>query len=402
MRTTETQIDTCRRVADALGFDVRHEFVDEGVSGAGPFRDRLGLQELLAATPELDVIVVDRLDRLSRLGSDLKELMQTFERSRIEVWSVADLPFPALIRTEQVASIGAFAETERAAIVQRMQSGVRRAAESGKWLGGPIPFGYDLDETGALTPSIRLVAGMTEAEIARSIFDRLAAGSSTIKEAQRMNELGIFPGRRYSHKVVRMRRGTWFPSRINAMVRNALYKGTHHIERSSGTIERRVAALVSPDLWSAAQDGIRANRSCEPGRPLTQYLLRGLIRCDDCGCRFAGTWISNARDNWRSSYYRCAGQTGIVEPNAELRCRAKRLPSESIEKLVWTDCARMAQVAETTTDFAERRAIVEKCVRRIGVRTVHAKKPKVALVHVEYANGEDRTFRFVRGDGRVI
>src|SRR2546422_1020051 len=82
----------CRRVADALGFDVRHEFVDEGVSGAGPFRDRLGLQELLAATPELDVIVVDRLDRLSRLGSDLKELMQTFERSRIEVWSVADLP----------------------------------------------------------------------------------------------------------------------------------------------------------------------------------------------------------------------------------------------------------------------------------------------------------------------
>lgn len=145
-----------------------------------------------------------------------------------------------------------------------MDHGVRLAAEKGKWLGGPIPFGYDLDVNGELTPSGRQVAGMAEAELARSVFQRIAAGSSTVKEARRMNELGVFPGRRYSNKVIRMKRSTWFPSRINAMVRNPPYKGVHCVEKRSGTIERNVAPLVSADLWQAAQDAIRANRSCEP------------------------------------------------------------------------------------------------------------------------------------------
>ena len=87
-----------------------------------------------------------------------------------------------------------------------MHNGIRRAAEKGKWISGPILFGYDLDAYGALTPSARVVAGMTEAELARSVFERVAAGSSTIKEARRLNDLEVFPGRRYSHKTITMRR----------------------------------------------------------------------------------------------------------------------------------------------------------------------------------------------------
>ena len=402
MRTTESQLEACRRTAEQLAFDVTHEFVDEAVSGTVPIASRPGALDLMGSLPSWQVLLVYRLDRLSRSAVELAELLEKLNESGIEVWSVADLPIPARILIGQVAGIAAFAESERSAILQRMDDGVRRAAEKGKWLGGPIPFGYDLDANGALVPSGRLVAGICEAELARSVFERLAAGSSTIKEARRMNELGVFPGRRYSNKVVRMKRSIWLPSRINAMVRNAVYKGVHCVEKRSGTIERNVAPLVSADLWQAAQDGIRANRSCEPGRSSNPHLLRGLIFCDDCGLSFAATTVSSSRTNWRGSYYRCAGQVGVVEPDPELRCKAKIVPAASIEKLVWGDCLRMEPDAAIATGFDQRRPVVERCVRRIGVRTIGVKPHKVALVRVDYADGTTRTFRFARGEGAAL
>ena len=402
VRTTESQLEACRRTAEHLGFEVTREFVDEAISGTVSINSRPGTLELMANLGSLQVLIVYRLDRLSRSAVDLAGLLGKLNESGIEVWSVADLPIPARILADQVADIAAFAESERSAILQRMDHGVRLAAERGKWLGGPVPFGYDLDDNGALTPSGRLVAGMAEAELARSVFEHLAAGSSTIKEARRMNELGVFPGRRYSTKVVRMKRSTWFPSRINAMVRNPVYKGVHCVEKRSGTIERRVAALVSADLWQAAQDAIRANRSCEPGRPSTPHLLRGLIFCDDCGLGFAATRISNSKDNWRGVYYRCSGQIGTVEPDPELRCKAKMVPGPSIEQLVWDDCVRMEPDASTAASFDQRRPVIEKWVRRIGVHTVGVRPHKVAFVRVDYRNGTTRTFRFARGDGAAL
>lgn len=402
MRTTESQLEACRRTAEHLGFEVIHEFIDEAISGTVPVAARPGALDLMANLDSLNVLLVYRLDRLSRSAVDLAELLRKLDESGVEVWSVADLPIPARILTSQIADIAAFAESERSAILQRMDDGVRRAAEKGKWLGGPIPFGYDLDANGALAPSRRLVAGVPEAELARSVYERLAAGSSTVKEARRMNELGVFPGRRYSGKVVRMKRSIWFPSRINAMVRNPVYKGVHCVEKRSGTIERKVAPLVSADLWQAAQDGIRANRSCDPGRPSNPHLLRGLMFCDDCGLGFAATSVSSSQTNWRGSYYRCAGLIGTVEPDPKLRCKAKMVPATSIEKLVWDDCLRMELDASTATGFDQRRPMVERCVRRIGVHTIDVKPHKVALVRVDYADGATRTFRFERGDGAAL
>ena len=402
VRTTESQLEACRRVAEHLGFAVVHEFVDEDISGTVSTKSRPGTLELIASLGSFEVLLVYRLDRLSRSATELTDFLRDFAASDVEVWSVADLPIPARILTEQIAQIAAFAEAERLAILQRMDHGVRLAAEKGKWLGGPIPFGYDLDANGALAPSGRLVAGMAEAELARSVFERLAAGSSTVKEARRMNELGVFPGRRYSNKVVRMKRSIWFPSRINAMVRNPLYKGIHCVEKRSGTIERKVAPLVSADLWQAAQDAIRANRSCEPGRPSKPHLLRGLMFCDDCGLGFAATSVSSSQNNWRGSYYRCSGQIGTVEPDPELRCRARMIPGGSIEKLVWDDCLRIDPQASTALGFDQQRPVVEKFVRRIGVHTVGVRPHKVAFVRVDYADGTTRTFRFAKGDGTAL
>lgn len=297
--------------------------------------------------------------------------------------------------TSQIADIAAFAESERSAILQRMESGVRRAAEQGKWLRGPIPFGYDLDACGALTPSVRVVAGMTEAELARSVFERLAGGSSTIKEARRLNDLDVFPGRRYSHKTVTMRRKNWLPSRINAMVRNSLYKGIHVFNHSMGPIERKVAALLSPSLWQAAQDGIARNRS-GANRGRREYVLKGLIFCDDCGCGFGGT--TGGWENTRVPFYRCAGALGVMEPDPAQRCTAKAIRAVALERLVWADYAAIAPGTADAVDFYTRRRAMEESVRRIGVHT-EGRRPKTAIVSVDFYNAARSTYRFSGEDG---
>jgi hypothetical protein len=231
---------------------------------------------------------------------------------------------------------------------------------------------------------------MTEAELARSIFERLAAGSSTIKEARRLNELDVFPGRRYSHKTVTMRRQNWLPSRINAMVRNTLYKGTHVFDHSKGPIERRVAALVSPSLWQAAQDGIARNRS-GLNRQRREYLLKGLVFCDDCGCCFGGTTSGWA--NARVPLYRCAGALGAMEPDPAQRCFAKAIRAVALERLVWADCAALALEIAEATDFYTRRRVVEENVRRLGVHT-EGRRPKTAIVTVDFYNRARTSYRF--------
>lgn len=398
MHTTESQLQACWRTAEHLGFNVVHEFIDEGASGTISASSRPGTHELLTNLDSLDVLLVYRLDRLSRSAADLADLLQKMNESRIEVWSVADLPIPARILTNQIADIAAFAESERSAIRQRMGDGIRRAAATGKWMGGPVPFGYDLDDRGALEPSGRLVAGTTEAELARSVFERLAAGSSTIKEARRLNELGVFPGRRYSHRTIAMQRKNWLPSRINAMVRNSVYKGIHVFDHSMGPIERKVAALVSPSLWQAAQEGIARNRS-GLNRQRRENLLKGLIFCDDCGCCFGGTTSGWA--NTRVPFYRCAGGLGVMEPDPAQRCAAKSIRAVALERLVWADCAAIAPGTAGASDFYTRRGTVEENVRRIGVHT-EGRRPKMAIVTVDFYNGVRSTYRFTGEDGEKL
>jgi site-specific DNA recombinase len=397
MRTAETQLDTCRQVAPKISLAVVEEFVDHDVSGMVPFGSRAAARRLLGVIEErsIDAVLVYRVDRLARSPEDLTEIADLFDRHGLELWSVADHLLPARITPSDLPAIAAFAESERSALVNRMRSGVVRAAREGKWLGGPVPFGYDLDGSGQLTPSPRVVAGMTEADLARSVFERMAAGSSTVAEARRMTELGVFPGRRYSHAVVKMKRGKWFPSRVNAMIRNEVYMGKHRFESAAGTVEREVAALVSSDLWHAAQERLRANCSRPLGKPNRDYLLRGLLECADCGAKCVGS------SHGQSRYYQCMNSSTAMETDPSKRCRMKHVPASALEGLVVADCLRMSGL-EVGQDFASRKMLVRAWVTKILVRTIQQERPKVAHVFVDYVNGEHRTFRFSTGIGVAL
>jgi site-specific DNA recombinase len=181
------------------------------------------------------------------------------------------------------------------------------------------------------------VLGMTEAEMVRDLYLRIAAGSSTVAEAKRLNAFGVPLLRRYSNGRVRAYGTKWHPSPIAGMIANTVYVGTHTLHSRYGAIDREVPPLVDADLWARANAQIQQNRRLPKGNATRTYLLRGIIRCGQCGGTYVGQRITD-RTASGSSYYRCTGRTLTHYPNREHRCRAHVVNALWLEQEVWNDC----------------------------------------------------------------
>jgi len=136
---------------------------------SGSTTHRPGLQRALAAARAgvIDVLLVYRVDRLTRSLRDLVTLLDDLDRAGV-VFRSATEPFDTATAMGRmlVQMLGMFAQFERDTIIDRVIAGIERKAAAGKWKGGRRPFGYRVDPaTSTLVPD----AG--EAAVVRLIFD---------------------------------------------------------------------------------------------------------------------------------------------------------------------------------------------------------------------------------------
>jgi hypothetical protein len=187
------------------------------------------------------------------------------------------------------------AELDRTRIIEQMNRGRDRECRDGKWVNGPIPLGYTVDEDGFLIHSYRWVeaVSMSEAALVQDIFHRIANGSTALKEAQRMQALGVPLTRYYRNGTVHTSpTNVWHTRRILDLIRSITYRGLHYFKSRMGGIERKVLPLVSLELWQQANRQLERNRVL-PRRPTPQvYLLR--LSCTQT----TSWWLSSS--SWRS------------------------------------------------------------------------------------------------------
>src|SRR4051794_6281807 len=201
-QTVQAQLTFLRNWAGLYDLPIVGEYIDDGVSGTIPLADRAHGGRLLAELPETrpTKVVVYRLDRLGRSVRVLLDAHGALERAGATIQSATE-PFDTAspIGRFVFTLLGSIAELEKSTITERTSLGRDRHARAGRWTGGPIPFGYDLDAAGCLVPSTRavLALGCTEADLARQIFERVAGGSTLVAEAQRLNALGVRTERHY-------------------------------------------------------------------------------------------------------------------------------------------------------------------------------------------------------------
>src|SRR5712692_5254751 len=230
-QTVQAQVEFLRRFCGLYDWPVVGEYVDDGWSGTIPLADREYGRQMLDELPTTQPtkILVYRLDRLGRSVRVLLDAHTTLEDKGIAIQSATE-PFDTSTPIGRFVFqlLGSIAELERSTSTERMALGRDRVARQGKWTGGPIPYGYDLDADSCLVPSVRLVepTDQTEAQVAREVFERIAAGSSAVREAKRLQALGVPCFRRWAGGKELVTSGVWHADRIAHMIRNSSYKGT--------------------------------------------------------------------------------------------------------------------------------------------------------------------------------
>lgn len=329
------QIEFLQQWAALYKFEVAGLYIDDGVSGTIPLGDRPDGRRLLddARVGRFEVVAFKRVDRFVRRAEVLTDAYKTLDALGVSIRSATE-PFDTSTPMGRfiMQLLGSLAELDKESLLDRLTTGRDYKARDGKWQGGWIPYGYDLDADGRLVPSARLAYdGITEAEIIRDLYRRIADGSTLYAEAVRLNGLGVPAVRRGTNGHEHEQPAGWTRSRVTVLLHNPIYRGEGTLKSKRGTVSFTVPALVDAATWERAQQQLIQNRTFSRAESHERYLLRGLIRCAQCDRNYVGQFVDR-----KYRMYRCSTQH---EPgNGRLTCDAVRLRAPDLEAAIWADC----------------------------------------------------------------
>jgi site-specific DNA recombinase len=301
-------------VASQEDWEMVATFTDQ-MSGAK--LERPGLTSALRAAKagRFDLLLVYRVDRLSRSVRGLAEVLETLDAAGVGFRSATE-PFDTTSPAGRmmVQMLGVFAEFERATIIDRVIAGMERKSSQGGWCGGRHPFGYraakgegtlDVDE--AASPLIPVIF---------DLYVNKRLGTHAIANWLRDAGLSTRAGKPWTYKA------------ILTILKNRTYLGEVHFRGtwSKGTHP----PLVEKKLFDAAQ-AILSERGEDVSKRASNssgYLLTGLVVCGGCGCHFTGTRATGLNATYR--YYTCGGR----QRNGTKNCSADRLPAGALDEAV--------------------------------------------------------------------
>ena len=137
-QSTEMQVRDLRQLADRRGFEVIHEYLDKGFSGAKSSRPALDEMLADAKRGKFRILLVWKLDRLGRSLAHLVRLLEDLRACNVELVSFSEgLDFTTTTGKLLYQMLSAFAEFERDCIRERVRAGLRNAVAKGKRLGRP-------------------------------------------------------------------------------------------------------------------------------------------------------------------------------------------------------------------------------------------------------------------------
>ena len=306
---------------------VRDKYDDGGISGGT--LERPGLQQLLTDIEDglVDVVVVYKIDRLSRSLMDFSKLVEVFDRNGVTFVSVTQSFNTTTSMGRLTLNILlSFAQFEREVTAERIRDKVKASRMKGMWMGGYVPLGYDVVDR-------KLVVNEEEAAKVREIYHRFVEiGSATVLARQLRTEglhtkQGTLADKGYIYRILNNR-----VYRGEAVHKGQSYPGEHE-------------AIIDLRLWEQVHDILqesprkRANNS----RTQTPALLKGLLFT---ATGAAMTPSSTKKGSRRYRYYvsmdllrnREAPEDGIP----------RRLPADTVEAAVITEIRRVLRTPETT------------------------------------------------------
>jgi DNA invertase Pin-like site-specific DNA recombinase len=207
----------------SLGWQVLSQHYDDpGYSGGN--LERPALKTLLRDIEHgrIDVVVVYKIDRLTRSLADFAKLVETFDARSISFVAVTQ-------QFNTTTSMGrltlnvllSFAQFERELASERVRDKVAASRKKGKWTGGTVPLGYDAKNK-------KLIVNKAEAETVRTIFQRYLELKSFSRLVADLDKRGTVTKRRNT-KVAKYQGGIPFTyGPLAYLLKNRIYLGEMH------------------------------------------------------------------------------------------------------------------------------------------------------------------------------
>jgi DNA invertase Pin-like site-specific DNA recombinase len=290
---------------------VPDSYDDGGFSGGT--LERPALQRLLAdiEAGRVDVIVVYKIDRLSRSLMDFSKLVEVFDRHSVTFVSVTQSFNTTTSMGRLTLNILlSFAQFEREVIGERIRDKFAASRKKGMWMGGWAPLGYDIKDR-------RLVVNETEATLVRRIFERFArCGSVTVLA----RELAAEKARNRYGKAID--KGVVYRLLNNRVyIGDAVHKGTAYL----GDHE----PIIGKTLWDKAHAVLTESPRTRAGRARAQTpaLLKGLVFGPD------GRAMSPTHTRRGQKLYRYYVSQSVIK-GAQGTTTISRVPAADIERAV--------------------------------------------------------------------
>lgn len=352
------------------GWEGTSELYDDGGFSGGSM-ERPGLRQLLqdVMAGKVDVIVVYKVDRLTRSLADFAKI--------VEILDEHDASFVSVTQSfNTTTSMGrltlnvllSFAQFEREVTGERIRDKIAASKKKGMWMGGPVPLGYELGDR-------KLVINAREAETVRHLFRRYTELQSVPQLVEELAAQGYRTKIRH-YKDGRQIGGVAFRSgALSQLLKNPIYTGK--VRHKDKIYEGEHEAIIEQALFDEVQGIFAINRSDNAlGKKFRNpSLLVGIITDPD-GRPMTPTHAS--KESKRFRYY-----VTRLEPGDD-KNQVWRLPSGEIERLVTETLA--TAISNTVSASDEANIIQDQMVAHRDIAgqlqnaTIHEKR-KILVDH---------------------
>ncbi len=249
------------------GWELLPTHYDDGGFSGGTL-ERPALKRLLQDVENglVNMIVVYKIDRLTRSLMDFAKLIEVLDRNQCSFVSVTQNfnTYDSMGRL-MLNVLLSFAQFEREVITERIRDKVAASKKKGMWMGGIVPLGYDVVNK-------KLIINESEAQVVHLIFDQYLILRSEIGVTEWLNENGYLTKNKkaFTHK------------KVSAILKNILYTGK--LPHKDKVYEGQHQAIVDQELFDKVQTIKSTNRAgrLAPSRLKEHALLKGFIECECC------------------------------------------------------------------------------------------------------------------------
>jgi site-specific DNA recombinase len=376
---------------------VRDRFDDGGFSGGS--MERPALQKLLdeIRARRIDVIVVYKVDRLTRSLADFAKLVDLFDAHEVSFISVTQ-SFNTTTSMGRLTlnMLLSFAQFEREITGERIRDKVAASKRKGIWMGGAIPLGYRVENR-----ALHIVE--EEAEFIRGLFRRYLELGSVVRLKAALDAAAAVTPARVSRSGRTSGGRPFSRGHLYWILSNPIYIG--RLSHKGQVHEGLHAAIVEREVWETIQERLQAQTvSRRDPQPDLHSFLAGKLY-DDCAHRMSASYACKGSKRFR--YY--VSRPALVG-NAKLAGSLPRISAPEIEREVVNAVERHLASRTRSSDDRERELRVSQLSRTQSISsppsrgqpiveiqaviervTVHASRIEIVLNEACLDEGELRT-----------